>query len=319
MITLRHEVQLLDVTLRDGGFVNDFNFSSEVVNHVISELDKTGVGHIEVGFRNGIMNGILPGMGIEGICPKEYLNHCKKLIHSAKLTVMCFAKNMQPSDYKEMQDCGVNSVRMCLASEHDLSLNIKAIEMAKNCGFEVFVNIVFISQLNIKTVHSLVLEIAQHTPQAIYLADSAGHLTPDKIGHIFSTVSQHCNSAFGFHGHDNLFLAQANALSAISHGVTYIDATLAGIGRGVGNLRMEGIVSLLRAQGCTKYNVPKILNLAEYVHSVVLGEKKQLPLNAMISGIFNCSEHDLAHIDPNTTIENYFIAVQEYAKKNGRF
>ena len=319
MTTLNPEVKLLDATFRDGGFVNNFNFSPEVVNHIISELDKTGIDYIEVGYRNGLMNGVLPSMGVESKCPKEYLNHCRKLIQSADLTVMCFPKNLQPSDYKEMQDCGVNSLRMCIASEHDLSLNVKAIELAKNCGFKVFINIVFISQFNLTALPSLVSEIAQYTPQAIYFADSAGHLTPEKISHIFSMASQHCNSAFGFHGHDNLFLAQANALFAMSSGVTYIDATLAGMGRGVGNLRTEGIVSLLCSLGCTKYNVPKILSLADYVHSTVLGEKKQLPLKAMISGIFNCSEHDLAHIDPSASIENYFIAVQECAKKIGRF
>ncbi|MDR2407753.1 MAG: pyruvate carboxyltransferase, partial [Bacteroidales bacterium] len=41
---------LLDCTLRDGGFVNDWNFCFGSIKSIISRLDYAGVDIIEVGF-----------------------------------------------------------------------------------------------------------------------------------------------------------------------------------------------------------------------------------------------------------------------------
>lgn len=43
-------IKILDCTLRDGGYVNDWNFGMGTIQSVISRLDQAGIDIIEIGF-----------------------------------------------------------------------------------------------------------------------------------------------------------------------------------------------------------------------------------------------------------------------------
>ena len=73
--------------------------------------------------------------------------------------------------------------------------------------------------------------------EANYVADSYGALTPHDIRNIFSKYK-----ISGIHTHDNMGLAFANCLEAINLGANYIDGTITGMGRGVGNVRTEQLL-----------------------------------------------------------------------------
>lgn len=311
---IMHNVELLDVTLRDGGLTNNFDFSEDVTQHILTELDQSGIGHIEVGFRNGLLGPMAAHMGPAGMCAPEYLNHCRKFLRASKMTVMFHPTNVQRSDFEVMRDCGVDSVRMCFNPGQDLALSSQAMQWASECHLETFFNITYMSKYTLKSLLSLVREIAKLVPRAIYLADSVGSLMPGEITRVFAELQQETKIDFGFHGHDSLFLAQANALAAINCGVKYIDASLSGLGAGVGNLHMEGIISLLRYEGCTDYAVAKILCLADYVNINVRHAQQSLPLKAMIAGIFDLSKQDISHLEDSLDIEKYYACVEEYAK-----
>ncbi len=245
------DVSLIDVTLRDGGYRNKFNFPEEVVNEVIINADTSGMEYIEVGYRNG-MWATSTGLGPTGLCAKDYLVSCRRLINFAKMTVMFHPKNVQPSDLEEMRACGVDCLRISFPMD-DYDLGFRYLALAKTLGFEVFVNLVHLSERPLDELDTLVGQIAAHEPYGIGLADSNGNMTPDQVAKVFSFITQKYNKvAFCLHAHDNLFLAQANAWAAITNGARYIDGTFSGYGRGVGNLRTEGIVALLRSLGCMK-------------------------------------------------------------------
>ena len=43
-------VHVLDCTLRDGGYINDWNFGDENAKEIVTQLSSTGVEYVEVGF-----------------------------------------------------------------------------------------------------------------------------------------------------------------------------------------------------------------------------------------------------------------------------
>ena len=43
-------IQILDCTLRDGGYVNDWQFGDDAAKDLVSNLSHTGVDYVEVGF-----------------------------------------------------------------------------------------------------------------------------------------------------------------------------------------------------------------------------------------------------------------------------
>lgn len=307
------KVELLDVTLRDGGAINHYNFPPKIVSHIISEMDQSGIGRIEVGYRNGLREPV-PGMGPTGLCPKEYLLFCRKYIRAAKLCVMVYPEKIQEQDLKEMRDCKVDSLRYCFTPKQDLAMTLQALEMAKDYGFEVFFNITSASKYQVDQLLILAKEIAKRGPKAIYLADSAGHLTPDVISQFFSTLIRNVDVDFGLHAHDNLFLAQANALAAILAGACFIDASSSGLRRGVGNLKMEGIISLFRSQGSMRYDVTRFFALADYASSEILGSKDLLPAKAIIHGIFNLPPEDAVHLDAAADMKTYYALAEKYTR-----
>jgi 4-hydroxy 2-oxovalerate aldolase len=69
-----------------------------------------------------------------------------------------------------------------------------------------------------------------------------GSMNPPQVSQIISWLRKHWQGAIGIHTHDNMGLALSNTLQAVKDGVTWLDATVTGMGRGPGNARTEELV-----------------------------------------------------------------------------
>ena len=80
----------------------------------------------------------------------------------------------------------------------------------------------------------------------INLPDTVGYATPDETADFFADVIDRCGQPEGVtystHCHDDLGLAVANSLSAISAGARQVECTINGIGERAGNASLEEIV-----------------------------------------------------------------------------
>ena len=85
-------------------------------------------------------------------------------------------------------------------------------------------------------------------PDYITIMDSAGNMTPDETANRVAIVNEEGGSRPGFHGHDNLSLASANALAAAKSGAVRIDSSLGGLGRSGGNAATETLVALFQKE-----------------------------------------------------------------------
>jgi len=304
-------VKLLDVTLRDGGYKNNFNFLQEQVEKILFYLDSAGIHYIEIGYRNGPLK-LIPNIGQTGLCHASYITMCRSVIKKAKLTVIFHPKNVTLHDLEEMRYLGVEVVRICFQNQ-DPMLSLQCIEMSLRLGFEVFVNLTRMSQYTKEEILKLVSELKNTGISAIYLADSNGSLTPFSIQELFTPLTrEHPSLQFGFHAHDNLFLAQANAATAINHGVTLIDSSLLGIGKGAGNLRTEGIASYLYTRKNYSFNVRDLLEAANYVDSIFKEQYQALPAKDIILGIFNLSQDDAIILGKFNNIADYYNKAEQY-------
>ena len=75
-----------------------------------------------------------------------------------------------------------------------------------------------------------------------YFADSFGNLTPSDVKKICKTINKNWNKEIGIHSHDNCGLALRNSIQAYKCGVTWIDGTIQGMGRGAGNAKTESLL-----------------------------------------------------------------------------
>lgn len=282
---------MLDVSLRDGGHRTNFHFTDSELCEILTPLDNSGIEYIEIGYRNGALNPI-DKLGRAGICDKEYLLQCKTLIKTAKIAVMAHPQNITERDIIELKECGVELLRICVI-KGNLEKALPIIGLAKKMELAVSVNFVHLSYYTHAELEEAVEIVSEYQPTMIYFADSNGSLLPAAVNEICKKYTYRNSLLVGFHAHDNLGLAQANALAAMEAGVHFIDASLAGMGKGVGNLKIEFFTAYLQAINSKKYNLEKIVKAANYVRNNLKIGTEMLEMDEFIRGISDFSTADL--------------------------
>ncbi|KTD15870.1 4-hydroxy-2-ketovalerate aldolase [Legionella israelensis] len=280
-------IQILDVSLRDGGHRNNFDFDKESLQIILTSLDKSGIEYIEVGYRNGYVPPV-ECLGVAGICARDYLLFCRSLIKNSSIAIMVHPQNVTRRDLRELKECGVDLLRICVAKgQHAEACPL--IDMAKEMDLKVSVNLIHISHYQPEELEAVLELIHQHQPDMTYFADSNGSLFPHHIDSIYRTYTARYPMPFGFHAHDNLGLAQANALAAIEAGVKYIDVSLSGMGKGTGNLKTEFFTAYMHAMKNRKYKLQPILVAANYVREHLNIGHEPVEMDEFIRGISDLS------------------------------
>ncbi len=152
---------------------------------------------------------------------------------------------------------------------HQIPSAIEMIEYLHNLGYETTCNIMAISQANTTQVEEALEMLCATNVDVIYLVDSYGSLYPENaadLARTYLTYAEKSGKQIGFHGHNNQNLAFANTIETMSYGVSYLDATAQGMGRGAGNCAMELLLGFLKNP---KYSL---------FHLLLFIEKYMIPL-----------------------------------------
>lgn len=255
-------LRLIDVTLRDGGYRNNFDFSMKYVLEHANDIQESGCDYIEVGYRNGSV-APSPNMGLTGHGSNEYIKALKEALPKIKLVIIAHAANIGEADVREMADAGVSMLRLCINAKN-VTETLRLARLAKSCGMEVSCNVVRVSAIDMQTLGILIAQLDEHRDviDVIYFADSNGNLTPKSVREITEEIRRHTSLPIGFHAHDNIGLAMANAIAAVESGVCYIDASVLGMGKGIGNLKLEKWIAYLLRKGSKRYSLLSILRAA---------------------------------------------------------
>ena len=240
---------ILDCTLRDGGYYTNWNFKTQMVRDLVQALDLSGVGVMEMGYKSPIKGGKYRKCNDRFIW--EILNYRKPV--NLKLAFMIDAKdfiNNNKVNYSLIDDVIHSSkdspfdiCRLAIKlSELEYSLEIG--KYIQDKGYKLIVNLMGISLLKDKDILKFIDKINKLDPLALYFADSYGALTPERTKDIVRLFNN--SKEVGIHTHDNLGLAFANCLAARDIGCNWLDGTLLGMGRGVGNVKTEQLITYLQ-------------------------------------------------------------------------
>ena len=131
---------------------------------------------------------------------------------------------------------------MRLAMKHsEIDQGIEIGKYIKSKGYELIVNLMAITLLSENQILDFG-KLKNISPKVFYFADSYGNLEAEKVESIVKVFKKFC-SKIGIHTHDNLGLAFSNCLTAMRSGVQWLDCTLMGMGRGVGNVNTEQLIT----------------------------------------------------------------------------
>ena len=238
-------MKILDCTLRDGGYYTNWDFDRNVVDIYLDAVNKLPIDYIEVGYRN------LPSeeyMGEYGYCPVYALQHIRKKT-TKKVAVMLNEKSTKPTDLDMLLTPVVGLADMIRIAINPANID-RAIVLAKAVkerGFEVGFNTMYMSKWKEMNFYSELRKL-NGIADLFCMVDSFGGVSPLNVKETVDELRKNFDCPIGFHGHNNLELGLINTLTAIDCGVDYVDATIMGMGRGAGNLKMELLLTYLNKQ-----------------------------------------------------------------------
>ncbi|MCR5119806.1 MAG: aldolase catalytic domain-containing protein [Lachnospiraceae bacterium] len=257
---------LLDCTLRDGGYVNDWDFGHDDIIKIYERLCLAGVDMIEIGFlderrpydRNrsilpdtasvrttfGMAEGRPPmvvGMIDYGTCPVECIEDCKDSFIDGIRVI--FKKQKM---HEAMEFCG----------------------KLKEKGYKVFSQLVSITAYSDEDLNVVIGLVNQVKPFAVSMVDTYGLLDPVWLMHYYEQLDEKVDKeiAIGFHAHNNFQLAYANAMTFLKKDRErdiLVDGTLFGMGKSAGNAPLELLAMHMNENYGKSYDVSQMLEAIE--------------------------------------------------------
>ena len=231
-------VKLLDCTLRDGGYVNNWEFGIENIKTVIHQLTAANIEIIECGF-------LTLDMHNDNFTLFGNINLIGKYLPDQKNGAM----------YVAMINCGeldVSNIPLCRETKLDglrLAFHKKDIVKAiKDCailiekGYKLFVQpMVSLSYTDIEFIE-LIEMVNKQNPFAFYIVDSFGVMNGSDLMRLFTLTDHNLKEtiSIGYHSHNNLQMAFSNSQQLIqrnSRRNIILDSSIMGMGRGAGNLQ----------------------------------------------------------------------------------
>ena len=252
-ITHRPELKVLDCTIRDGGLINDHQFSDAFVRAVYDTCISAGVDTMEIGYKNSPRLFPKDRFGAWRHCDEEDM---RRVVgdHNADetgLTLSAMA-DAGKSDWQTTllpaSDSVLGMIRVAFYA-HQVSEAVDMIRHASELGYETMANLMAVTNITEEEIGTVLETIAPTPAGTMVIVDSFGHLYPEQIDRLYAKYTEAMKGTgkeIGIHAHNNMQLAFANTIEAIVLGSNRADATMAGLGRGAGNCPMELLLGFLR-------------------------------------------------------------------------
>ena len=243
----RPQIKVLDCTIRDGGLINKWQFSDEIVRKVFLALSAAGVDYMEIGYKSSEKYFSRGEHGAWKFCTEEDIKRIVGDVQTKmKLSAMADIGRIDQQDIPQKKDSVLDMIRVaCYAKEID-----KGIALAHECldkGYEATINLMAVSKVLERDLDEALDDLSKSSVPVIYLVDSYGSLYSEQIHFLakkyFSALP---GKELGIHTHNNQQLAFANTIEGIIAGINRLDATLYGMGRGAGNCPLELLLSFLK-------------------------------------------------------------------------
>jgi 4-hydroxy 2-oxovalerate aldolase len=260
-------VLILDCTLRDGGYYNDWDYSFDLVKRYCDAMAAAKIDIVELGFRTLQSTQYL---GATAYTTDAFIERLA-IPQSLQLAVMLNAKELLNaadqrtairSTFARRANSQVSMVRIA-ANRNEVATLGPAIEELRELGYQVALNLMQISEIALEHITAFGQQAKSFDVAYAYIADSFGSLRPANLPPIMRALGDGFGTAIGCHLHDNMSYALANTIEAIDAGAVIVDSTIQGMGRGPGNVRTEYLVMELARRGQTQAVVQPLVNLVE--------------------------------------------------------
>lgn len=257
-------IKVLDCTLRDGGYINNWNFGLEKSKSIVQLLNKSNVDYIELGFltKEETNNNMTLFNNF-----KDFENIVSENVDTNKLFGMITYGKFQIEDVPNVNDSIIKGIRLIFKkSQTEKALNY--CKKLKQKGYKLFINPTFIDQFSDIELIDIINEINQINPYGMSIVDSMGVLKEKDLLRLYYLIDHNLNKdiALCFHSHNNLQLSFSNAqclMKVCKDRELIIDSTVFGMGRGAGNLCTELLTQYINDNYDGNYDIIPILKIVD--------------------------------------------------------
>lgn len=255
-------IRLLDCTLRDGGYINEWKFGHHTIKDIIKKLIESQVDYVEVGFLRNC----------EYSADAAVFNNCAEISNilpqnkgKTMFTAMALHNKYNLDNLEDYDGKTIDALRITF-HDYDIDEGLAYIQKAMKKGYKVFANPINIMGYSDEMILKLLKKINQIKPYAFSIVDTFGSMMKEDLMRIYSMIEHNLDDSIviGLHLHENLALSYSLAQDFISmkagNRQCVIDASMLGMGRAPGNLCMELIMDYMNKVQDGAYDVNPVLD-----------------------------------------------------------
>lgn len=236
--------ELLDCTIRDGGYQNNWEFTDDCVLDCYRFISENNYSYFEIGFRE-----TKQGLGKWAYSKDEDIDKIVQKYRGCKIAVMVDVERFDISLFKTKKESNVDMVRVVVTHYHTNSYGKKisglsydkvkrareAVQKLSELGYETTVNIGCADILSFREIQLISMLFKESPIKCLYLADTYGGYQVEDIQASVEKFRQNGITNIGFHAHNNRNDAGDKVFEATVQGCNMIDSCIYGLGRGPGN------------------------------------------------------------------------------------
>ena len=258
---------IIDVTIRDGGFVNHWDFDIDTVIRFLNLSDNIGLEYFEIGYfmdeefvKENDKN---PYRMLDVDTIKNVTSHVS--LKNVKLCALIDYWRYNVDNLPLKSETGLDLIRVTTYIETTKEA-IEYIKKIKSKGYEVSLNVMCGSFLTESDKDRILADVMNNVDllDYLYIADSYGSMNPNSVKDVFSYFQPvRTYMKLGFHIHDNMQISMANFIASIGL-VDIADASYSGMGRGCGNLKLEDVILYGKIKHHVRFDIIPLLEHYDY-------------------------------------------------------
>lgn len=284
MVIDRRRVIVHDPTLRDGQHAVAHQLDETQLRTYAQAIDQAGVPVVEVGHGNGLGASSLQ-IGQARVDDDTMLAAIGEALTHARMGVFMAPGWGRGRDLRRAVGRGAQVVRVA-AHCTEVTVAERHLSLARDLGAETQAVLLMSHMAAPGQLAEQCALAVRFGAQAVGIMDSAGYFLPGDVTTRIAAITEAVDVPIIFHGHNNLSMAVANSIAAVTAGATVIDACAAGFGAGAGNTPLEVLVAVLeRMEHPTGVDLTAALQAADLARTHLMSSVPTIDSVGVASGL----------------------------------
>lgn len=307
-------MELIDVTLREGIYCDfglNYDIALDYLRNFVRYVSPKDVQYVEYVYLNTYEHAQLA-------YDRRYIKEATKILDCGfKMVGMIHPGRV---DFEEWDDDLIKkfSLIRIVCDGNEIPAIVKDYcDYIHNLGVKVSINIAYVMSKSEQQITDMYNKAIFYGADYVYFADSSGSADIYSIEQLCKILKEKKkNNKIGFHLHDHLGMATANAMQLYREGIDITDVSITGAGKGAGNLCLEAFIPMMKKMEGHDIQSSMMKNYADFIdffNQLVkrTGDNHKEKLIQSLTGLFNLrlKQTDIIEVEAGDDLKKYIDLV----------